>query len=185
MRFLYGIMIDKERLYMEEKLIYKGAIFDLVNKDVKIHDQYYKRDIIHHPGGVGVVCVLNQKILLVKQFRHAINSYTLEIPAGKLEYGENPAECGLRELNEEAGMECDSIELIQTIVSTPGFCDEKIWIYKAINPRITNHRLSLDEDEEIETIWMNVDEAYQKIKSNEIVDAKTVVGILHMIAERK
>ncbi len=169
---------------MEEKLIYKGAIFDLVSKDVKIHDQYYKRDIIHHPGGVGVVCVLNQKILLVKQFRHAINSYTLEIPAGKLEYGENPMECGLRELNEEAGMECDSIEPIQTIVSTPGFCDEKIWIYKAINPKIANHRLALDEDEEIETIWLDLNDAYNKIKSNEIVDAKTVVGILYVIAER-
>ena len=169
---------------MEKKRIYKGAIFDLVNKDVKIHNQYYKRDIIRHPGGVGVVCVLDQKILLVKQFRHAIDSYTLEIPAGKLEYNENPMDCGLRELNEESGMECDSLELIQSIVSTPGFCDEKIWIYKAINPRIAKQRFSLDEDEEIETVWMDIDDAYKKIKANEIIDAKTVIGILHVIAER-
>ena len=170
---------------MKEKEIFKGAIFTLVEKDVKIHDKIYKRDIIHHPGGVGVICILDNKILLVKQYRHAITKTTLEIPAGKLEYGENPKECGLRELNEEAGMECESLELVQSFVSTPGFCDERIWIYKAIHPKITNHRLDLDEDEDIETIWMDLDEAYKKIKSNEIDDAKTVIAILHMLLERK
>jgi ADP-ribose pyrophosphatase len=170
---------------MDDKNIFKGAIFDLVQKKVKIKNKYYNRDIIRHPGGVGVVCEMDNKILLVKQFRHAIDSYTLEIPAGKLEYGENPKECGLRELNEEAGIECDDIQLIQYIVSTPGFCDEKIWIYKAIHPKPTQNRLSLDEDEEIETIWMDIDEAYKMTLKNEIFDAKTVIGILHAMLERK
>ena len=106
---------------MEEKLIYKGIIFDLVQKDVEIKNKTYKRDIIRHPGGVGVICIVDGKILLVRQERPAIGKETLEIPAGKLEYGENPMECGLRELNEETGMACDKLELLLSFVSTPGF----------------------------------------------------------------
>ena len=131
---------------MEEKMIY------LVQKDVEIKNKTYKRDIIRHPGGVGVICIVDGKILLVRQERPAIGKETLEIPAGKLEYGENPMECGLRELNEETGMACDKLELLLSFVSTPGFCDERIWIYKAINPRKADIKLSLDEDEEIDNL---------------------------------
>lgn len=70
---------------MEEKLIYKGIIFDLVQKNVKIKDKMYKRDIIRHPGGVGVICIIDGKILLVRQERPAIGKETLEIPAGELD----------------------------------------------------------------------------------------------------
>ena len=91
------------------------------------------------------------KFLVGGHERPAIGKETLEIPAGKLEYGENPMECGLRELNEETGMACDKLELLLSFVSTPGFCDERIWIYKAINPRKADIKLSLDEDEEIDT----------------------------------
>lgn len=169
---------------MEEKEIYKGAIFTLVTKDVKIKDAYYKRDIIKHPGGVGILCVLENKILLVKQFRHAINQETLEIPAGKLEYGEDPMTCGLRELNEETGMECDHLEPVLAFVSTPGFCDEKIWIYKAIHPRKTKHPLQQDEDEQIDIVWMDLDKAYQFIQSGKIIDGKTIIAITQAILER-
>ena len=74
---------------MEEKLIYKGIIFDLVQKNVKIKDKMYKRDIIRHPGGVGVICIIDGKILLVRQERPAIGKETLENTAGKLKYGED------------------------------------------------------------------------------------------------
>lgn len=71
-------------MFIEEKMIYKGIIFDLVSKDVKIKDKVYKRDIIRHPGGVGVICIVDGKrFYYAKQFRPAINSETLEIPAGK------------------------------------------------------------------------------------------------------
>lgn len=169
---------------MKEKEVFKGMIFTLVEKNVKIHGQEYRRDIIRHPGGVGVLCIIDHKILLVKQYRHAIEKETLEIPAGKLEYGEIPMECGLRELNEEAGYDCEKLELVQSFVSTPGFCDERIYIYKAIHPKKTRNRLSMDEDEEIETIWMDLDEAYEKTKTSEIDDAKTVIAILHAMLER-
>ena len=169
---------------MKENLIYKGIIFDLVSKDVKIKDKYYKRDIIRHPGGVGVICIVDDKILLVKQFRPAINKETLEIPAGKLEYGEDPMACGVRELNEETGMECEKLELLLSFVSTPGFCDERIWIYTAIHPRKADIKLALDEDEEIDIIWLDLKTAYEYTRNGKIDDGKTVIAISQMMAER-
>lgn len=169
---------------MKEKLIYKGIIFDLVQKDIKIKDKIFKRDIIRHPYGVGVICIIDDKILLVRQERPAIGKETLEIPAGKLEYGENPMECGLRELNEETGMACDKLELLLSFVSTPYFCDERIWIYKAINPRIADVKLSLDEDEEIDTLWLDLETAYEYTRNGKIDDGKTVIAISQMMAER-
>ena len=170
---------------MEEKEIFKGKIFTLVQKEVEVNGFHTNRDIIHHPGGVGVLLMVDHKICFVSQFRHAIMQQTLEIPAGKLEYGENPKECGLRELNEEAGYEAEDLELIFAFVSTPGFCDEKIWIYKAIQPKETNHRLDLDEDEDIELCWMDIDEAYQKCMNGEIIDAKTILAIQHAKMEER
>ena len=104
--------------------------------------------------------------------------------AGKLEYGEDPMECGLRESNEETGMACDKLELLLSFVSTPGFCDERIWIYKAINPRIADKKLSLDEDEEIETLWLDLETAYEYTRNGKIDDGKTVIAISQMMAER-
>lgn len=169
---------------MEEKEIYKGAIFRLITKNVLIKNKKYQRDIIRHPGGVGIICLIDNKILLVKQFRHAIDCETLEIPAGKLEYGEDPMECGLRELNEETRMECEKLEPVVSFVSTPGFCDEKIWIFKAIDPKKTSHPLAQDEDEQITTIWLDLEEAYDMVKSGKIIDAKTIIAIENMMIER-
>ncbi|HBJ07041.1 MAG TPA: NUDIX hydrolase, partial [Erysipelotrichaceae bacterium] len=113
-----------------------------------------------------------------------IGKETLEIPAGKLEYGENPMECGLRELNEETGMACDKLELLLSFVSTPGFCDERIWIYKAINPKKADIKLSLDEDEEIDTLWLDLETAFEYTRNGKIDDGKTVIAISQMMAER-
>ena len=148
---------------MEEKLIYKGIIFDLVQKDVEIKNKTYKRDIIRHPGGVGVICIVDGKILLVRQERPAIGKETLEIPAG---------------------MACDKLELLLSFVSTPGFCDERIWIYKAINPRKADIKLSLDEDEEIDTLWLDLETAFEYTRNGKIDDGKTVIAISQMMAER-
>lgn len=170
---------------MKEKNLYKGMIFDLVEKEVEIHGKPYRREIIRHPGGVGVLCVKDERVLLVRQYRHAIEKETLEIPAGKLEYGDDPMTCGMRELNEEARLEADSLELIETIVSTPGFCDERIYIYKACNPRKAVHELAQDEDEDLDSFWLPLDEAYEKVRNREIEDAKTVVAIQYAVIEKE
>lgn len=168
---------------MKEKEIYKGIIFDLVQKEVEIKGKTYLRDIIRHPGGVGVLAVQDGKILLVRQYRHAIGKETLEIPAGKLEYGENPRTCGLRELNEETGYECDEFVELPSLVSTPGFCDERIWLYQAKGLKKAENKLDLDEDEEIDMIWLSLEEAYNKMMNKEIDDAKTVIALQHAIIE--
>lgn len=169
----------------KETLVYKGKIFDLIQKDVLINDKIYQRDIIRHPGGVGVLVTADEKILLVKQFRHAIDKETLEIPAGKLEYGEDPKTCGMRELNEEAYLECDDLHLITSIVSTPGFCDERIWIYEAVNTKAATHHLAQDEDENIDLVWLDIKDAYQMFLDQKIDDAKTVIAIQYAYINRK
>lgn len=170
---------------MENKEIFKGKIFTLEQKDVTIHNKEYRRDIIRHPGGVGVLLIVDDKVLLVKQMRHAIDQETLEIPAGKLEYGEDPMTAGLRELNEEAGYECKRLKPIIHFVSTPGFCDEVIWLYEAIEPYATKHKLAMDEDEEITKIWINLKEIQQMLQNNQIIDGKTIIALQYALLERR
>lgn len=170
---------------MNKTRIYRGPIFELIQKNILIHDKIYKRDIIVHPGGVGVLAIDQNKILLVRQYRPAIDKETWEIPAGKLEYGEDPKECGLRELNEETGYEAKNLQLITSIYSTPGFCNEKIWIYEAKHITKAAHHLNMDEDEEIEIKWFAIKDAYEMIKKNQIEDAKTIIAIQHAIITKK
>ena len=170
---------------MEEKEIYTGAIFTLTQKQVKVNGMQVQRDIIHHPGGVGILLIHENKLLLVQQMRPAINQKTIEIPAGKLEYGEDPYEAGMRELNEETGFTAKDLKLIVSMVSTPGFCDEKIWIYEAIDPSIAKVKLDCDPDEDIETLWIDLDTAQQWIKDGKIIDAKTILAIQHALLERR
>ena len=168
---------------MKEKLIYSGPIFDFVQTEVEIHKKKYPRDIIKVAGGVGILLIINNQILLVKQHRAAINRYTLEIPAGKLEYGEDPKTTALRELNEETGYTCKNLELIHRFVPTPAFCNENIWIYKAIEPEITKDRLPLDEDEDIELFWFDLSDAVKMVQNQQIEDAKTILAIYYAIVE--
>ena len=163
----------------KEKKIYDGPIFTLVQRFVEIKGKEYQRDILLHPGGVSLLVIEDDKILLVKQYRYGIECDTLELPAGKLEYGENPKECAVRELNEETGYESNQIELIQTLATVPAYCQETVYIYEAKNVHKTLHRLNMDEDEEIELFWIPLNKAYEMTLDGEIVDAKTIIAIQH------
>ena len=109
--------------------VYEGTIFHMSRDEVEIKGKTYPRDVIHHDGGVGVLAIRDGKILLVRQYRYAIQKETLEIPAGKLEKGEDPYLCGLRELEEESGYTSERLETLCAMYSTPGFCSEKIYLY--------------------------------------------------------
>lgn len=170
---------------MKEKEIYQGVIFTLTQKQVMVNGMQVQRDIIHHPGGVGILLIHANRLLLVSQMRPAIDQKTIEIPAGKLEYGEDPYEAGMRELNEETGFTAKKLKPILTMVSTPGFCDEKIWIYEAIDPAPAKIKLDCDPDEDIETMWIDLATAQKWIQDGKIIDAKTILAIQHALLERR
>lgn len=162
---------------ISSKSIFKGNIFHITQDKVEIKGNIYTRDIIHHHGGVGVLAIQEHRILLVKQHRYAIHMNTYEIPAGKLEEHEDPYTCGLRELEEETGYTSNGLKSICEMYSTPGFCNEKIYIYWTDTLCKVEFPLPMDEDEEIELSWHTIDEAIEMIEKGIIQDAKTIIAI--------
>lgn len=162
---------------MSSELVYEGSIFEITKDEVEIKDRVYLRDVVHHNGGVGVLAIRDKKILLVKQYRYAISEDTLEIPAGKLEKYEDPLTCGMRELEEESGYTTKELHTLCTMYSTPGFCTEKLYLYWSNELTKVEHPAAMDEDEDIETQWMDIEKAFQLVENGTIMDAKTIVAI--------
>lgn len=157
---------------------FKGKVINLREDDVKLPDgQLAKREVVEHPGGVSILAVTDDnKILMVEQFRAGPRVVTLEVPAGKLEYGEDPMLCGMRELTEETGYKAGSFEKIGSFYLTPGYTNELIYIYAARN--LTYDKVNPDEDEFLNVKAYDYDVLMNMVKNNEIKDAKTVIAIL-------
>ena len=133
-------------------------------------------ETIRHPGAAAVVPVKDDgTVVLIRQFRHAAGGFIYEIPAGKLQPGEDPLHCASRELEEEVGYRAASFELLSSIFTAPGFADEVIHVYKATG--LTMGRQQLDPDEVLDIIEMPLAEAVSKIEDGTIRDAKTIVGL--------
>ncbi len=138
--------------------------------------------IVRHPGASAVVPFLsdprgaNPTILLIRQYRHAANGYLLEIPAGRLDPGETPEACAHRELKEETGCTAGRIERLTTVFTTPGFSDEQIHLFVAMD--LLSGDSAREADEFIEPVTMTMTEALSKIEQGEIRDAKTIVTLL-------
>ena len=142
-----------------------------------------KREIVEHPGGAAVLCVIEGKVALVRQFRYAYGEELYEIPAGKLEAGEDPALAAMRELSEETGTEAEALEPLCVLYPTPGYTNEKIYIYEAVGPRCgVNHP---DDGEFLYAEFLPVEEALGMVKRGEIRDAKTIVALLNYENQRK
>ncbi|MBC7929645.1 MAG: NUDIX hydrolase [Rubrivivax sp.] len=157
--------------------IYGGKIIGVVRDTVREGDKTYVREVVRHPGGAGVVPYFDDgTIALVSQYRHPTVRYVLEIPAGKLDPGELPAETAARELEEELGVVAGRMEQLSEFYSTPGFCAEKLWVFLATNLRETAR--SHGEDEIIEIVRLPFTRALEMIASREIEDAKTIIGLL-------
>ncbi len=158
--------------------VYKGRIFD-VNKDtVKLEDNTIaEREYLIHSGGVCVVPITeNNEIILVKQFRYPTQEVLIEVPAGKLNIGEDHFECGKRELLEETGATANKLSYLGYIFPTPAYLTEKIHVYLATE--LTFSQQNLDKDEFLDVIKIPFDKAIEMIMSNEIKDAKTQVAIM-------
>jgi len=160
------------------KNLYNGKIVKLDIETVLLpNGNITEREIIRHPGAVAILPIdSNENIYFIKQFRKAINDILIEIPAGKLEIGEEPYKCALRELQEEIGYTSNKLTLINTIYTSPGFADEIIYIYKA--EELVKSQLKKDEDEFIDICIFHKSQVFDMIKNGEIKDAKTIVALL-------
>ena len=168
--------LEEKTLSSEQK--FDGKIVKLYVDSVELEDGKKSfREVIKHPGGVCVLPMDEEgNVLFVRQFRYPHKKVLLEIPAGKLEYGENPSECGIRELKEETGCTCDRYEYLGSLLPTPAYCGEVIHMYLARGLHYGEQKLDSGEFLDIEKIPL--DRAVEMIMNNEIEDSKTQIAVL-------
>lgn len=167
-----------EEKTISTETIYDGKIIKVRREQVELPDgRRAERELVGHYGGVGVIAVdENNEVFMVSQYRIAAKSMMLEIPAGKLEYGEDPLECGKRELIEETGYRAKEFTHLGEYYATPGYCEEKLNIYLARDLEFVGQ--NLDDGEFLNVKKYSLDELYKKVMKNEIYDAKTAIAIL-------
>jgi ADP-ribose pyrophosphatase len=170
-----------EKLVNSER-IYNGRVINLRKDIVELTNlRTTTREVIEHPGAAAIVPLLeDNKILMIKQYRHATEETLMEIPAGTLQKGEKPEECASRELTEETGCKAKELKKIVSCYLAPGYSNEVIHIYIATD--ISQVDQKPEEDENIQVVTMSLDEAVQKIKDDKIRDAKTIIGILYVLS---
>jgi len=159
-------------------VVYRGRIVTLRCDDALLpNGKPCLREVVDHPGGVCVVAVTNEnELLLVRQFRYPYGEVLLELPAGKLEHGEDPLLAGQRELLEETGAVARSYEDLGIFYPTPGYCGEKIYMYLARELRFEAPRP--DEDEFLQCVRVPLEEAVRMVMDGELRDGKTQAGVL-------
>ena len=167
-----------EETTIKSDTIYEGRIIKLRVDTVELPNKIYsKREIVEHSRGVAMVPLTkDNQIILVKQYRKAVEDFTYEIPAGMVEVNENIQETAIRELQEEIGFKPGKLELLTESYVSPGFTDEKISIFLASD--LVESKLDQDDTEFIEVVKLPLLKAYEMIENFEISDAKTIIGIL-------
>ena len=163
---------------LSKETVYDGKLFKVYKEMVRLPDGRERpREIVAHPGAVALVVVDDQdRLVLVRQYRRAVDRVLLEIPAGTREAGEDSETCARREVREETGYEVAKVEMLGGFYSAPGFCTEFLDCY--LMTGLTDNPSDGDEDEDIETVRMTADEAIRAIQSGDICDAKSICGIL-------
>lgn len=163
---------------LSRKEFYHGYIVDFCVHQVELEDgKTASREVVHHHGGVSVVALDEKgRLLLVRQFRFAAGKELLEIPAGKLEQGEDPMAAAARELEEETGYQAESLELLTEMIPTPGYCTEVIHIYLARGLR--QGPCHPDPDEFLEICRLPFETLLEQAMDGRLQDAKTVAGLL-------
>lgn len=175
-----------EEITISSTPIFEGKIFDVVVEDVLLpNGKTSKREIVKHPGGVAVIAVTEEgKLVLVEQFRKPLERSLIEIPAGKRELGEEPHITAVRELEEETGYECESLEFVSAFYVAPGFASEYLYIYEAKGLKKKENSAGLDEDEFVELMEVSLEEAWQLYKENKIADAKTIFALQYLMLKK-
>ena len=159
------------------KRIFDGYIISMRQDTLKMPDEtLVTREVIEHNGGVVIACQPKpDQIILIKQYRYPIDKEIIELPAGRIEVGEDPLVCARRELTEETGYKAQAWHEIARFYSAPGFCDEMLYLYKASD--ITFEGKRLDIDEETEVLILGIEDAWNLCLTGEIQDAKTIAGL--------
>ena len=168
-----------EEKTMKSERIYEGKIVNLRIDTVELPDKKYSlRDIVEHPGAVGIIPITDDGyMILVKQFRKAVEKVLLEIPAGKIEINEEPKETALRELYEETGYQTDNMEYLFEFYTSPGFSNEKVYMFLAKELYYVGQNVNKDEYIEIEKF--KIEDLMDMIERGEINDSKTMIGIYY------
>ena len=176
-----NIAAQDEQLFektVDRKTVFDGKVFRVEVKEVELFDgSRSNREVVLHNGGATIVALDNDNnIFLVRQFRSPYEKVIYELPAGKLEAGEDPMECAVRELKEETGMQAEKVESLGCMYATPGYCSEIIHLYLATG--LSSGEGRPDDGEFLQVIKMPLSEALAMIENNEISDAKTMVALL-------
>ena len=167
------------------KNIYKGKVVVLnVDRVTLPNGATVDLEVIRHPGAAAIVPMKDDKtVILIRQFRHAAGGFIYEIPAGKLNPGEDPRDCAARELEEEIGYRASSFELLTSIFTAPGFADEVIHIYKGTG--LTKGQQKLDHDEVLNVVELPIEKAIAQIQDGTIRDGKTIVGLQAVYLQKR
>ena len=157
--------------------VFSGRVFSVTVDTVREGELTYQREVVHHGGSAVIVPVFDDgTVALVRQYRHPAVRYLLEVPAGTLADGERPDAGAERELQEELGLIAGSMEKLSEFFVSPGFCEEKMWVYLAT--QLVQGQQRLEEDEVLEVVRLPISEALEMITSGEIQDAKTIIGLM-------
>ncbi len=163
----------------KSEIIFRGKVFDVQVDEIEYNGSGNKarREVAVHPGGAVVVAVKGDgKIVMVTQYRYPSKEVLLELPAGKLDKGEDPQVCATRELTEETGYTSNKISKLGKIYTSPGFCSEVLHIYLA-EDLLPGNNAREEGEEGMEMFEFTLDEIEEKIRTGEISDAKTICGI--------
>ena len=168
---------DEKPEFIDSTKVFSGRVFDVTVDTVREGDKTYVREVVHHRGSAVVVPAFDDgSVALVRQYRHPTVRYLLEFPAGGLNDMERPEEAAARELEEEIGIRAGHLEKLAEFFVSPGFCEEKMWLYLATDLKETAQRL--EDDEIIEVVRLPIQRALQMITDGEIEDAKTIIGLM-------
>ena len=160
--------------------VFEGKVISVTRDEVRLENNDTSwREVVHHHGGAAVIALTeDNEIYMVRQYRYAVGQELLEIPAGKLEKGEDPFEAAKRELGEEAGLYADTYIDLGYIIPTCGYCNEKIYVYAAKGLHSTKQHL--DADEFLSVFKMKLTEAVDKVLNGEITDSKTAFAVMKL-----
>ncbi len=172
-----------KEMLKKTNIVHQGLFMDIYEDDVILPtNKLGKRIYIKHPGGSGILAMTpDNRVILVKQFRYAIQQYIIEIPAGKHDLDDDPLLTAKRELAEETGYTSDEMSFLTSIYPTPGYSNEIITIYLAKNAYEMPMKIKGDDDEFIRVLFYNQEDVKSLLASDQIIDAKTLIALHYYV----